>query len=289
MKKHKACVSEFDYSGWEDFGKWKRVTTGLIVRSGSKHCEDECSFPSSCHWKGQHAVEETKFGFIDPSCLNNEPDTSSITGKMKVQRNTGNHIDKFGRTAEKDATQAAEEHLSSIEEEEQKTLWSLDTRPRLNGLGLHSPTMNFSSSKDGANESGEFVDRRQIHISIPKSPQMLARVENVLEEDVDMTDWITPNATEIPLISSCAELDSIEVAFDFGIEQDESARACTDDNDSPISPMRSAWNWTAGGIGIALSTPTLMIEEESGDEETMEESDDADMLWTTAGSMAGQR
>ncbi len=261
------------------------MTTGLNVRSGSKHCEDECNFPSSCHWKGQHAVEETKFGFIDPSCLDKEPDTSSITGKMRVQRNTGSHVNKFGRTAENDTTQAAKEHLSPIEEEEQKASWSLDTRPRLNGLGLHSPAMDFSSSKDVAHESREFVDRPQIHISIPKSPQMLARVENVLEEDVDMTDWITPNATEIPLISPCTELESIEVPFDFGIEQDEGARACMDDNDSPISPMRSAWNWTAGGIGIALSTPTLTIEEGIREEEMMEDSDDADMLWTTTGSM----
>ena len=47
------------------------------------------------------------------------------------------------------------------------------------------------------------------------------------------------------------EDDSIsEISGSASVEHEEDH-----DDDSPLSPMRTAWDWTAGGIGIALSTP----------------------------------
>lgn len=278
VKKHKACISEFDYVGWEDFGRWKRGRTGQIVRLGSsKHCEDECDFPSSCHWKEQHAVQETRSGFIDPSCLDKKPDTSLVKSKETVQKSSEKYIGKLRRAAEKHTAQVANALLAPIEEEEdQKESPPLNTMPKLNGLGLHCPVMDFSSSKNGFNASGEVAERPQMNLSIPDSPQMSARVENVWEDDVDMTDWITQDVTE-------SSPDATEVPFDFRLEQDQDASESLADDDSPISPMRSAWNWTAGGIGIALSPPALPVEDEIWDREMEEEMDDGDMLWDQEG------
>ena len=280
VKKHKACISEFDYIGWEDFGRWKRERNGQFCRPGSsKHCEDECDFPSSCHWKEQHAVQETRSGFLDPSCLDKKPDTSSVKNKQTVQKTSEKYIGKIKSAAEKHTAQVAKALLAPIEEEEDlKVSSSLDTMPKLNGLGLHFPVMDFSSSKDGFNASGQVAERPQMNLSIPDSPQMSARVENVWEDDVDMTDWITQDVTE-------SSPDAAEVPFDFRLEQDQDAPASLADDDSPISPMRSAWNWTAGGIGIALSPPALPVEDEIWDREMEEEMDGGDMLWDQEGSM----
>ena len=286
VKKHRACVSEFDYSGWEDFGTWKRATNGKVIRPSRKHCQDECDFPSFCHWKEQHAIEENGLGVLDPSCLNEELDISSVKRKMTVQKSTGNHIDKLRRAAEKHTMQVAKTFLSPIEEEDQQGSSSLDTTPKLNGLGLHIPVMDFTSSRRGVNEGREPVDRSQINLSIPGNPQMSTRSDDVLEEDVDMTEWITQDATESPPISPCAQPDAVEVRFDFKFEQDQGSPASLDDDDdSPISPMRSVWDWTAGGIGIALSPPALPVEDEPWEEQMEDELNDADLLWDKEGTM----
>ncbi|CAF9939469.1 MAG: hypothetical protein ALECFALPRED_008144 [Alectoria fallacina] len=277
VKKHRACVSEFDYGGWEDFGRWKRkrATIGQVVRPGSKHCEDECDFPSSCHWERQHAVQETGFGCLDPSCLGKEPDTSSANGKLTVQKGAGDFIDKLRKAAEKRTTQVAKALLSPIEEEDQKASRSLDATPKANGLGLHFPVMDFSSFKNGVNESRELVDKSQINLSIPKNPQASARIGKTREDDFSITDWITQDAIESAPISPCDQPDAIEVSFDFRLEQDQRPSVpLADADDSPISPMHSNWDRAPGGIGIALSLPALPEEDEMTD---------ADMLWDQGG------
>lgn len=250
-----------------------------VVRPGSKHCEDECDFPSSCHWKEQHAVQETDLGFLGPSCLDKGPDASSAEGKLTVQKSTGSYIGKPRKAAEKRTIQIAKALLAPIEEEDQRAASSLDTTPTFNGLGLHFPVMDFSSSKNGINKSCELVNKVQVNLSIPKSPQVSARVDNVREDDVDMMDWITQDVSESAPVSPWAQPDANEVPFNFRLEQDHSLPASLADDDSPISPTRSAWNWTAGGIGLALSPPALPVEEEIWEDEMMDEIDGADMLW----------
>jgi hypothetical protein len=63
---HHACASEFDYSGWKAWGRWRRgglrksslssekekaegVTTGR-VSSVKKDCWNTCDYPSECRW-----------------------------------------------------------------------------------------------------------------------------------------------------------------------------------------------------------------------------------------------
>ncbi|KAH7080733.1 hypothetical protein FB567DRAFT_500734 [Paraphoma chrysanthemicola] len=75
-KRHRACKSEFDYSGWKDWGRWKRARTGLGVRSQStvsaneyadrekdagsgkklRNCWLTCDYPSECRWGRQFGV-----------------------------------------------------------------------------------------------------------------------------------------------------------------------------------------------------------------------------------------
>lgn len=275
LKKHRACISEFDYSGWADFGAWRSATTGQVVRRDSKHCEDECNFPSSCHWKEQQAYQEVGSGLPGPNGLDLEPGTFPVKGKLTVPKGSENYIGKSRSTSEKRAMEVAKVFLSPIEEEDQEASTCLDTRRRMNGLGFHFPVMEFSSSKNGVNKYPGLVDESQMNFSVPQSPQMSARVDKVWEDDVDMTDWITPDDVDSGSISPCAQPDAIQVPFDFKLEQDQRSSRNLADDDSTTSAMGNAWNWTAGGIGIALSPPALPV----GDEMWEDEMGDANVLW----------
>ncbi|KAH7081893.1 hypothetical protein BKA63DRAFT_463449 [Paraphoma chrysanthemicola] len=71
-KRHRACKSEFDYSGWKDWGRWKRARThgwlsrhdvgiirgNSIGQSGKKgkNCWLTCDYPSECRWGRQFGI-----------------------------------------------------------------------------------------------------------------------------------------------------------------------------------------------------------------------------------------
>ena len=242
VKKHKACVSEFDYTGWDDFSKWKRAATGQSPRLGSRHCEDECIFPSSCHWNEEHAAQKTGTVYHDDCCLDEDPDVSSIKDTLALNTNI----------------------LSTIEEEDQKPS-SPDATPEVNGLGLHNPVMDLSSSRNGADESGEGVGNPQMKVTMSKSQQVLARLNNIWEEEVEVTDWIAEDASVSRPISPQDRIEAIVAPFDFRFEEDDSLAASLADEVSPVSPvspMYSTWHWTADDIGVALSPTNLPREDE---------------------------
>ena len=262
VRKHRACVSEFDYSGWEDFGAWKRATTGHITKLGNKHCEDDCNFPSACHWEEEHAAQDTGIAYRDPSSLDKEPDASAVNDKLAIQNVTDNHTSKVRKTADRRTTQGAKTILPAIEEADQKASPSVDALPKWNGLGLHYPVMDFSSAEDGADESGEVVGEGQRKLTTPGSQQMSARTNKVREEEIDRMDWIREDAVESPPLSPYAQAEAPQVPFDFKLEQDDSIAASLANADLEIWEMSGTWDWTAGGIGVALSPPGVLAEGE---------------------------
>ena len=252
VKKHRACVSEFDYTGWEEFSEWKRATTGQIPRLGSRHCEDGCNFPSSCHWNQQHAAH------------NMEPDVSPVKGSLVAQKGTENDIDQAEREAERQKSIS-----STIEEDQQTSIF--DATPNLNGLGLHNPVMDFSSSGKGTGEGDEVVDKAQMKLMMPKSqPNSGQSDNNVGEEKVVMRDWTVEDGSVSRPISPCILTKG--APFDFRFEQDDGAVAVVADDISPLSPMYTTattttttttiWRWSADEIGLALSPPGLPREGE---------------------------
>ena len=268
VKKHKACMSEFDYTGWEDFGRWKKTVTGQIAKFDAKNCEDECGFPSSCRWKEQYVVQKTGTAHTDPVCVEDEPEASSIKSRVAVPQASGDCMDKIGRTAGERTLQVARENSSRSAEGDQNVSPVLETTPNMNGLGLHSSTMDLSSYKNGAISSREAVENPQIELWTSKTPRMSVRADIVRVHDVDMTGWIIEDASEIRSISHCAHPEATTVPFDFRFEQDKGFATRLDDDDDDdvvddnwVTSMKgSALNWTVGGIGVALSPPDLPME-----------------------------
>jgi hypothetical protein len=65
VKRHRACASEFDYSGWKTWGRWRRSGRRSNVMSGGnknggimkkKDCWNTCDYPSECRWGRKFGV-----------------------------------------------------------------------------------------------------------------------------------------------------------------------------------------------------------------------------------------
>ncbi|EFQ86734.1 hypothetical protein PTT_17944 [Pyrenophora teres f. teres 0-1] len=85
IKKHRACGSEFDYSRWKAWGRWRRggannttlnqfnngpIVVSQIPGQGKKDCWNTCDYPSECRWGknyGIHTPIETVFPTLQVS------------------------------------------------------------------------------------------------------------------------------------------------------------------------------------------------------------------------------
>ncbi|KAI4116417.1 MAG: hypothetical protein LQ338_007717, partial [Usnochroma carphineum] len=58
-KKHQACQSEFDYTGWQSWGVWKRMQAGQEEEPRERNCSANCDWLSQCRWarKQEQSVE----------------------------------------------------------------------------------------------------------------------------------------------------------------------------------------------------------------------------------------
>lgn len=279
---------------------WRRGFVGPTGIIGHKDCEKQCTFPSACHWKAMHAVKDTGFDFLDPTYLGKEePDVPPIQANngLTVRKGITNKHNRLINVAKKRTTQIKRSLLpiSEEEEEEEKTtsIPAMGTSnrgatqriPILNGLGLSHMVMDFSSVQKPLDEQYQQPVKPRLNIAIPGNPPppLSARIENVGdddEDDADMTDWVTETVGS-PTVSPHNQSDSAHTSFDFRFEPDLGPQSSSSD-DSPVSPSRSAWEWTAGGIGVALSSPSpVPIHDEIFDEQMTEDEsmDDVELLW----------
>lgn len=278
-KRHKACRSEFDYHGWEILGR----STNESSAAGHKDCPNQCDFPSACHWRARQAKQAkqarkpasgTTFDFLDPSCLETEVpvlDPIAESSLTSLQKRTGQYANRFLKAAENKTIQAAA-FLSKTEDcDNVLPASTLSTSagppgpPTLNGLRLSFPVMDFAAygkSVDGNHERSRVVEQQAI-VRAQKTPPVSTTMETSYEDiDIDMTDWISDSPSSSPETSPTTGTPRIALPFDFRIEPDHCSQSHLDEEeDSPISPFKMAWNWSTGGIGIALTTPPDSPEE----------------------------
>lgn len=292
-KKHKACASEFDYLGWEDHGNWKRKSVGrrasmdkLMDKPTFKHCENQCDFPSACHWKARHTPrKEANFDF-----LNESPQVSPAPEKQLTishPKKKGIYLNRLVKAAEKRTTQLTT-LLSTIEDESNFASTpgfvpaSTDAPPKLPELNLTFPVMDFSAIKQGLEDNHKKSKGALPKFVAPESspPHMSALIEAVSPirspPDVDMTDWLSEDTT-----SSSSETSIDEIPFDFSIGRPTSPSPFTSpstEGESPVSQGK-AWDWPAADIGIAISSPEGQTVH---DEIWNEQMDDVEGMWERA-------
>jgi hypothetical protein len=90
VRKHRACASEFDYSGWKTWGRWRKGGSKVVQgrrldhqqasAQSKKDCWNNCDYPSECRWGkkfGIHTPIETVF-----STLEVDHSTDTITASL---------------------------------------------------------------------------------------------------------------------------------------------------------------------------------------------------------------
>lgn len=276
IKRHRACASEFDYIGWEEFGSWKRYAVQHKPANKShKNCEHQCDFPSACHWNARHTPKKhANFGFLDPECLGSESNASPALEKSTLKKTGGVFIDKLVKAAEKRTTQLTT-LLSTIEEESNFASMpgyieappKLPEVPSVHGLELMLPVMDFSSfreSLDNHHRSPKDIGSDSTP-SENSPPELLSSVSSSDDEDADMTDWSSEDVSSSPPRSPTSAPHPDFISFNFNIDPNHGPQASAEAT-SPVSPRRNPWDFTAGDIGVALGSPTKAAYEGRWDE-----------------------
>ena len=234
-KKHKACASEFDYTGWKTYGDWRRrchEEENPDFVHGSKDCSQHCDHPSECRWTAKRAAKSSRFG----------DDTLGGDKRSKTR------LARLVESAERRTAQL-DNRLSPVEEEGEQS--PSTTR---NGLGLTSHGVDFSSNFDSFKTTSDD--------GTEKSKSAL-RVLNPDFDDMDVDPFklsmpqVSVEEVEVDSGNKSMDLDpsyersepKITIrAFEFGFGESQAYGQT-----SPTSPRRNAWDWSIGGIGAALT------------------------------------
>ncbi|KAI1088712.1 hypothetical protein F5B19DRAFT_496109 [Rostrohypoxylon terebratum] len=121
------CASEFDYSGWADWGAWRRKVLGLEVggRAGERqreqafcdrthNCIVDCDYPSECHHERYRLhTEALERRMLEESARLDEPQSPSINRRRRLSTD-----DKIPSNEEREIE---EERKEDVEEKKSPT------------------------------------------------------------------------------------------------------------------------------------------------------------------------
>lgn len=260
-KKHKACSSEFDYDGWNKWGRWRRNNTQdqkhVIYRG--KDCSNHCDFPSHCQRQNVRIVESINLESAlsqqaDPATTFDQIIESALTEPdLPVLKRTSSTLGRLIKAAEKRTAQITT-MLTPIQEEQlqSETLPSKTLAPKIQAPDF----LTFKARMDKIHNPSK-KDNEQ--------PVPSVKAANKDDEDIpypsdesDSEEPSQPNKQthEAQSPSSTAAAKSHE-PFDFDLPLKKAT--CGEEESQPVSPRRNAWDWTAGDIGAALS-PSFIYE-----------------------------
>ncbi|KAL8675300.1 MAG: hypothetical protein Q9168_000329 [Polycauliona sp. 1 TL-2023] len=122
-KKTRACQSQFDYTGWQAWGAWKRSTNDrLEPQPLERNCAAICDWPSQCRWNRtqQEAAENPCPDHALEATSQQEPQTATASPSEEVviqsPKSAGSLIAKIGNATQKLTLQWTS-MLKPIEEE----------------------------------------------------------------------------------------------------------------------------------------------------------------------------
>lgn len=200
-------------------------------------------------------------------------ETSAETPLSLLQKRTGQSANKVFQAAVATTTQAAAAaFLPQVEKEGAAPRISTRSNtgpppgaPTLNGLSLNFPVMDFAAFRQSIDEDRETprVVNQQATLPATNPPPASTRMDTGYEDaDIDMTDWISDSPSSSPESSPTSRTPQMNPLFDFRIEADDGSQFDLDEREGPpVSPCKTTWNWTTGGIGIALKTPSELPDE----------------------------
>ncbi|KAL8730470.1 MAG: hypothetical protein Q9181_004658 [Wetmoreana brouardii] len=232
-KKVRACQSEFDYAGWQNWSAWRRAQTEQESSAAERDCFRNCDWPSQCRWAPKPQEQQDRHNCAE-AVLETTPQGQetpiTLTGNTATPdgKSSDNVLTKISTATQKLASHWAS-MLTPIEEESSPT--SIDDFLRLANVEAADPTrasdsMDIDTDDDSLFYNGVFVEPREV------------------AEITSDTAWM--------------EADSaVDLGFDFGFHD-------TSEEDAPLSVAEVLHDMAASTVGVAMSVPaTTTMETES--------------------------
>ncbi|KAL8697781.1 MAG: hypothetical protein Q9201_006940 [Fulgogasparrea decipioides] len=229
-KKVRACQSEFDYAGWQNWSAWRRAQTGQESSAAERDCSMNCDWPSQCRWAPKQ--QEQQDGH---NCAEAVSETIPQGQEMLVAPTSGTATQK-GKSNDdvlakiSTATQKLASHwasmLAPIEEEPSPT--SIDDFLRLADVEAADPTLASDAMDIDTDDDSLFLN------AVSVEPLEVA---------------------EITSETASMEVDSaVDLGFDFGFHERM-------EEDAPPSVAEGLNDMAASTLGIALSVPATTTKE----------------------------
>lgn len=226
IKRHQMCHTEFDFVGWEVWGRWRRNKhrNPPVSTHRGNNCSTQCDFPSQCRNKSRRIVSDDEVGQHN-ACpwATEEPESQSSTLHSPLKP-PGLNFEKYVPTAE-----TLPPKLSPIQED---TLES--TTP---------PTLGVSSNNSG------------LAIIVPDFATFMTRCAPVAPPARPIQNPSTAHVSkgEMSPTSPRALMAALIRPFGFGYNNDPPPVGF-EDPVSPESPPGSFWDGNAGDVGSTVSS-----------------------------------
>ncbi|KAL8805093.1 MAG: hypothetical protein Q9182_002183 [Xanthomendoza sp. 2 TL-2023] len=241
-KKVRSCQSQFDYTGWQAWGTWKRSQLsedGQSKEICERNCGLLCDWPSECRWSRQQDKQEEHAcpdDFPEPAVA--APETVAAPAREEVVTETPKFteslISKIG-TATQKITSHWTSRLSPIEEESSPT-----------DIAAIEEFLRSAKTKTQPTTASENIDVPRHDFSISHNSTRIAPLQIVKR---------TPIVAERPH-SDCEKPEAEYNVFELDLDFDFGFQTTRGEEDAVPSLTDGLKDLVAGTVGIALSTPT---------------------------------
>ncbi|KAL9023021.1 MAG: hypothetical protein Q9196_007425 [Gyalolechia fulgens] len=230
-KKNRACQSEFDYTGWQNYGAWKRAQNGQDPQEEvqpERNCVALCDWPSQCRWarKQKLSVQESCHEAVPEVTPHAQEECVATANEVatQTQKSSDSPISII-RTAAQRLSSQWTSLLAPIEEERGPD--SVE-----DFLGLARTDMNPTGASERADTCGP--DR-----------QMSDNVRFVAPFEIKKD--LAGNPSIVPTTDTKSTAFGFD--FDFGFNRNV-------EEDAAPSMTEGLHDLVAGAVGIALSVPS---------------------------------
>ncbi|KAL8720263.1 MAG: hypothetical protein Q9225_002861 [Loekoesia sp. 1 TL-2023] len=230
-KKSRACQSEFDYVGWENYGAWKRVQNGQDSQDEAqveRNCAALCDWPSQCRWarKQEQLAKESCHEAVEEAAPQTQEDCAATANELTTpaQKSADSPISMI-RTATQKLTSQWTSLLAPIEEEP--------------ASGSIEDFLGLAKAKTNPTAASKQADVSRQDSSMSDDVLFVTPLE-IAEDNGNATSTISKVDTK----SNAFGFD-----FDFGFNRDV-------EEEAPPSIVEGLHDLVAGTVGIALSIPS---------------------------------
>lgn len=223
-KKTRACQSQFDYTGWQVWGAWKR--SAYSEQEIERNCAAICDWPSQCRWN--HSREKLV-----------ESDCSEHTAEATPQR------PEIGKCTNEEAPI-----------ESSKTKESLISKI---GIATQKLTLQWTSMLKPIEEEPSLPDMAAIEDFLNSTTTPTEASHPLASDQIPFVaplEVVKANSTNQSAHHTCSKADNKSSVFGLGLGLDSGFHPKADEEKAKPSLTTGYKDLVNGTVSIAMSTPS---------------------------------